>query len=157
MMCASENVVHRINTFIASSLAFGCHVGCHTGIFVIGLLFISTAVGNTTDATTARTPLPRMFSGYLFLLCKLQISSRRAWIFSRLLLRIISTPQLISDSTYPLHAAFSVRRDLRELQRHATLRIVTTNLDALELNSPDCGGPRICFPNYKSGIIRISC
>ena len=40
----SENVVHRINTFIAPSLAFGCHVGCHRRIFVVGLLILSTAV-----------------------------------------------------------------------------------------------------------------
>jgi len=41
----SENVVHRTNTFIASSLAFGCHVGCNRRIFVVRLLFLSTAVG----------------------------------------------------------------------------------------------------------------
>jgi len=39
-----ENVVHCMNTFITSSLAFGCHVGCHRRIFVVGLLFLSTAV-----------------------------------------------------------------------------------------------------------------
>ena len=40
----SENVVHRINKFIASSFAFGCHVGYHGHIFLVGLLFLSTAV-----------------------------------------------------------------------------------------------------------------
>jgi len=40
----SENIVNRTNTFIASSLAFGCHVGCHRRIFVVGLLFLSTTV-----------------------------------------------------------------------------------------------------------------
>jgi len=40
----SNNVVHRINTSVASSLAFGCHVGCHRGIFDVGLLFLNTPV-----------------------------------------------------------------------------------------------------------------
>ena len=40
----SENVVYRINKFIASSFAFGCHVGYHGHIFVVGLLSLSTAV-----------------------------------------------------------------------------------------------------------------
>jgi len=39
----SANLPHRINTFIASSLAFGCHVGCHRCIFD-GFLFLNTAV-----------------------------------------------------------------------------------------------------------------
>jgi len=43
-MGESDNVVHCMNTFITSSLAFGCHVGCHRRIFVVGLLFLSTAV-----------------------------------------------------------------------------------------------------------------
>jgi len=29
------------NVFITSSLAFGCHVGCHRRIFIVGLLFLS--------------------------------------------------------------------------------------------------------------------
>jgi len=39
----SANLAHRINTFIASSLAFGCHVGCHRCIFD-RFLFLNTAV-----------------------------------------------------------------------------------------------------------------
>ena len=39
-----SNVVHRINTSVASSLAFGCHIGCHRGIFDVGPLFLNTAV-----------------------------------------------------------------------------------------------------------------
>jgi len=40
----SEKVVHGINIFIASSLAFGCRVGCHRHIFDAGLLFLSTSI-----------------------------------------------------------------------------------------------------------------
>jgi len=40
----SEKVVHRLNMFITSSLAFGCRGGCHRRIFVAGLLFLYTAV-----------------------------------------------------------------------------------------------------------------
>ena len=36
----SDNTVRRMNTFITSSLAFGCHVGCHGWIFDVGLLFL---------------------------------------------------------------------------------------------------------------------
>jgi len=40
----SDNVVHHINTFIASSLAFGWHVSFHRGIFDLGYLFLNTVV-----------------------------------------------------------------------------------------------------------------
>ena len=40
----SDNIVRRMNIFITSSLAFGCHVGCHGWIFDVGLLFLYTAV-----------------------------------------------------------------------------------------------------------------
>jgi len=32
-------------------LAFGCHVGCHRRIFVVGLLFLSTAVTGNSSAS----------------------------------------------------------------------------------------------------------
>jgi len=40
----SDNTVGRMNTFITSSLVFGCHVGCPGWIFDVRLLFLYTAV-----------------------------------------------------------------------------------------------------------------
>jgi len=55
-MGESDNVVHHMNTFIASSLAFGCHVGFHRLIFVVGLLFLNTAVVGK-DSIRTSSPL----------------------------------------------------------------------------------------------------
>jgi len=55
-------VVHRINKFIASSLAFGCYVGCHRRIFVAGLLFLSTSVDVNPDRPDRHGQTPRLLA-----------------------------------------------------------------------------------------------
>jgi len=51
----SDNTVRRMNTFITSSLAFGCHVGCLGWIFDVGLLFLYTAVLVINEHLTSHT------------------------------------------------------------------------------------------------------
>ena len=59
-----DNVVHHMNTFIASSLAFGCHVSCHRRIFVVGLLFLSTAV--TCSESSNITLVSKKYDGTVY-------------------------------------------------------------------------------------------